>query len=91
MRKKAVAQEMVDLIRTIEELDFLRPQLLVGRRLHSDPRAQVSAHKLPALIQVLNRAQMNLFELLASGSCNLIIATKRAEDLEFPPATIVVR
>ena len=43
VRKKAVAQELVDLIRTIEELDFLRPQLLIGRRMHSDPQAQVSS------------------------------------------------
>jgi endoribonuclease Dicer len=40
VKKKAVAQEMVDLIRTVEELDFLRPQLLVGRKMHQNPQAQ---------------------------------------------------
>ncbi|KZV65685.1 hypothetical protein PENSPDRAFT_737573 [Peniophora sp. CONT] len=74
VRKKAVAQEMVDLIRTIEELDFLRPQLLVGRRMHGDPEAQI-----------------DLFQMFATGTCNFILATKRAEDLEIPPATVVIR
>ncbi|KAI0035664.1 hypothetical protein K488DRAFT_42913 [Vararia minispora EC-137] len=74
VRKKAVAQEMVDLIRTVEELDFLRPQLLVGRKLHQN-----------------HQAQIDLFELFEQGTCNLIIATKRAEDLDIPPATLVVR
>ncbi|KAI0321813.1 hypothetical protein OF83DRAFT_1097304 [Amylostereum chailletii] len=72
VRKRAVAQEMVDLIRTVEELEHLNPQILVGSQL--DPRTQ-----------------LDLFSAFEIGTYNLIIATKQAEDLDLPPATVVIR
>ncbi|KAL5508450.1 DCL1_2 [Sanghuangporus vaninii] len=75
VQKRSIALVLVDLLRTLDD------QIGFIR-----PQALVG-HGLTAEASV----QADILEAFRTGVCNLIVATKYAEDLEICPVTIVIR
>jgi ERCC4-related helicase len=87
---------MAELLRLLD-ITGLRPQVLVGKDIHTDFFSQVCIQPvtrfytyvcLPGMTQHFQNETFHNFRM---GTYNLIIATKWAEDLEIPPASVVIR
>ncbi|KDQ07466.1 hypothetical protein BOTBODRAFT_180654 [Botryobasidium botryosum FD-172 SS1] len=79
--KRYTAFAIADMLRTLgDQLPFVRPQALVGHASNGDPSKMDSI------------AQQDVLDEFRSGTTNLLVATKVAEDaFDLPPCTCVIR
>ena len=90
MQKRTTAFVIVEVLRTIDDgLGFLRPHAVTGSKKSSDTLEVGSGTIKPKRYLILIR--QDVLEGFAKGTYNLLIATKSAEDLDIPKASIVIR
>lgn len=85
---------ILDILRTLDDgLGFLRPYAVVAHGKAADIRHQDRVGDLIHLQLFSNNIfkQHEIFQGFAKGTHNILIATKSAEDLDIPKASIVIR